>query len=49
MKSHEKMGYSQCQLLSLISEPSTGQREKKPILLSMKYWLVNRDPCKGLL
>ena len=23
--------------------------EKKTALLSMKYWLVNRDPYKGLL
>ena len=23
--------------------------EKNPALLSMKYWLVNRDPCNGLL
>ena len=24
-------------------------RPKKPKLLSMKYWLVNRDPYNGLL
>ena len=22
--------------------------EKNPALLSMKYWLFNRDPCNGL-
>ena len=25
------------------------QPRKKNLLLSMKYWLVNRDPYKGLL
>ena len=33
----------------ITTEPTHMSHEKNPNLLSMKYWMVNRDPYNGLL